>query len=91
MVRMQASPPQEPCTTPEAAPLIHALEADGRLPVAQRRGYRHIFDAVSQIARQEALPSLPNPHFEPDRCPYLEGMFALWRSGLLPNMNRPSP
>lgn len=31
------------------------MQADGRLPVAERRGYRHVFDALLRIAREEGL------------------------------------
>eukprot|EP00448_Togula_jolla_P003892 CAMPEP_0170597972 /NCGR_PEP_ID=MMETSP0224-20130122/15994_1 /TAXON_ID=285029 /ORGANISM="Togula jolla, Strain CCCM 725" /LENGTH=323 /DNA_ID=CAMNT_0010922483 /DNA_START=59 /DNA_END=1030 /DNA_ORIENTATION=+ len=45
------------------------MQADGKLPEAERRGYKNIFDAVSKIARTE-------------------GVFSLWRTGVVPNMNR---
>lgn len=45
------------------------MQADGRLPEAERRGYKNIFDAVSKIAKTE-------------------GVMAMWRTGVVPNMNR---
>eukprot|EP00428_Durinskia_dybowskii_P086474 CAMPEP_0170442102 /NCGR_PEP_ID=MMETSP0117_2-20130122/47241_1 /TAXON_ID=400756 /ORGANISM="Durinskia baltica, Strain CSIRO CS-38" /LENGTH=292 /DNA_ID=CAMNT_0010702673 /DNA_START=9 /DNA_END=886 /DNA_ORIENTATION=+ len=34
------------------------MQADGKLPVEQRRGYKNIFDAVSTIARTEGVLSM---------------------------------
>lgn len=34
------------------------MQADGKLPPEQRRGYRNIFDAVGKIARQEGVLSM---------------------------------
>lgn len=34
------------------------MQADGKLPEAERRGYRNIFDAVAKIAKQDGLPSM---------------------------------
>lgn len=45
------------------------MQADGKLPVEERRGYKNIFDAVAKIARTEGVPSM-------------------WRTGVIPNMNR---
>jgi len=45
------------------------MQADGKLPEAERRGYRNIFDAFSKIARTE-------------------GLLSMWRTGVIPNMNR---
>ncbi|CAK9099278.1 unnamed protein product [Durusdinium trenchii] len=45
------------------------MQADGKLPPEQRRGYKNIFDAVSKIASQE-------------------GVLSMWRTGVIPNMNR---
>jgi len=45
------------------------MQADGKLPEAERRGYKNIFDAVSKIARTE-------------------GVLSMWRTGVVPNMNR---
>jgi solute carrier family 25 oxoglutarate transporter 11 len=45
------------------------MQADGKLPEAQRRGYRNIFDAVRKIAGSE-------------------GVFSMWQTGVVPNMNR---
>merc|ERR550532_2138596 len=45
------------------------MQADGKLPPAERRGYRNIFDAVRKIARTE-------------------GVLSMWRTGVVPNMNR---
>jgi len=45
------------------------LQADGKLPVAERRGYKNFFDAVGKIAKTEGVPSM-------------------WRTGVVPNMNR---
>lgn len=45
------------------------MQADGKLPPAERRGYRNIFDALNRIARTEGVPSM-------------------WKTGIVPNMNR---
>jgi len=45
------------------------MQADGKLPEAERRGYKSIFDAVGKIARSE-------------------GVFSMWQTGVVPNMNR---
>jgi len=45
------------------------MQADGKLPVDERRGYKNIFDAFFKIAKSEGLPSM-------------------WRTGVVPNMNR---
>eukprot|EP00933_Yihiella_yeosuensis_P085073 TRINITY_DN99874_c0_g1_i1.p1 TRINITY_DN99874_c0_g1~~TRINITY_DN99874_c0_g1_i1.p1 ORF type:complete len:318 (-),score=78.95 TRINITY_DN99874_c0_g1_i1:143-1096(-) len=45
------------------------MQADGKLPEAERRGYRNIFDAVGKIARTE-------------------GIASMWKTGVVPNMNR---
>lgn len=45
------------------------MQADGKLPEAERRGYKNIFDAISKIARTE-------------------GVLSMWRTGVVPNMNR---
>lgn len=45
------------------------MQADGKLPEAQRRGYRSIFDAIFKIAGSE-------------------GIVSMWKTGVLPNMNR---
>lgn len=45
------------------------MQADGKLPVEQRRGYRNFFHAVGTIARTE-------------------GVFSMWQTGVVPNMNR---
>eukprot|EP00405_Crypthecodinium_cohnii_P017714 CAMPEP_0206451796 /NCGR_PEP_ID=MMETSP0324_2-20121206/19563_1 /ASSEMBLY_ACC=CAM_ASM_000836 /TAXON_ID=2866 /ORGANISM="Crypthecodinium cohnii, Strain Seligo" /LENGTH=300 /DNA_ID=CAMNT_0053921763 /DNA_START=70 /DNA_END=972 /DNA_ORIENTATION=+ len=45
------------------------MQADGKLPVEQRRGYKNIFDAVSKIAASE-------------------GVASMWKTGVVPNMNR---
>jgi len=45
------------------------MQADGKLPEAERRGYKNIFDAVGKIARSE-------------------GVLSMWRTGVVPNMNR---
>lgn len=34
------------------------MQADGKLPEAERRGYKNIFDAISQIARTEGVASM---------------------------------
>jgi len=34
------------------------MQADGRLPLGQRRGYRHAGDALQRIVREEGLPAL---------------------------------
>eukprot|EP00929_Paragymnodinium_shiwhaense_P121478 TRINITY_DN93721_c0_g1_i1.p1 TRINITY_DN93721_c0_g1~~TRINITY_DN93721_c0_g1_i1.p1 ORF type:complete len:320 (+),score=98.32 TRINITY_DN93721_c0_g1_i1:78-1037(+) len=47
------------------------MQADGKLPEAERRGYKNIFDAVGKIAKSE-------------------GLFSMWRTGVVPNMNRAS-
>lgn len=47
------------------------MQADGKLPVEQRRGYKNIFDAVSKISRSE-------------------GILSMWKTGVVPNMNRAS-
>ena len=31
------------------------MQADGRLPLAQQRGYKHVFDALIRIAREEGV------------------------------------
>merc|ERR1719401_216671 len=45
------------------------MQADGKLPEAERRGYKNFFDAVAKIARSE-------------------GVLAMWKTGVVPNMNR---
>jgi len=45
------------------------MQADGKLPIDQRRNYKNIFDAVGKIARTE-------------------GVFSMWKTGVVPNMNR---
>jgi len=45
------------------------MQADGKLPLDQRRNYRNFFDAISRIARTEGVPSM-------------------WKTGVVPNMNR---
>eukprot|EP00931_Biecheleriopsis_adriatica_P008230 TRINITY_DN109445_c0_g1_i1.p1 TRINITY_DN109445_c0_g1~~TRINITY_DN109445_c0_g1_i1.p1 ORF type:complete len:335 (-),score=74.67 TRINITY_DN109445_c0_g1_i1:170-1126(-) len=45
------------------------MQADGKLPEAERRGYKNIFDAVGKIAKSE-------------------GVLSMWRTGVVPNMNR---
>merc|ERR1712066_1000116 len=45
------------------------MQADGKLPLEQRRGYKNIFDAASKIAKTE-------------------GVLSMWRTGVIPNMNR---
>lgn len=45
------------------------MQADGKLPAAERRNYRNIFDAVRRIAGTE-------------------GLLSMWRTGVVPNMNR---
>merc|ERR1719188_1204273 len=45
------------------------MQADGKLPIDQRRNYRNIFDAVGKIAKTE-------------------GVLSMWRTGVVPNMNR---
>jgi solute carrier family 25 oxoglutarate transporter 11 len=45
------------------------MQSDGKLPPAERRGYRNIFHAVSEIAKTE-------------------GVLSMWRTGVVPNMNR---
>jgi len=45
------------------------MQADGKLPEAERRGYKNIFDAVGKIAKEE-------------------GVTSMWRTGVIPNMNR---
>lgn len=47
------------------------MQADGKLPIEERRGYKNIFDAVSKIAKAD-------------------GVSSLWRTGVIPNMNRAS-
>lgn len=34
------------------------MQADGRLPISQRRNYKSVFDAITQMARQEGVTSL---------------------------------
>ncbi|KAG2724960.1 hypothetical protein I3843_01G044000 [Carya illinoinensis] len=34
------------------------MQADGRLPLAQRRNYTSVVDAITRMARQEGIPSL---------------------------------
>ena len=34
------------------------MQTDGALPAAERRGYRHVFDAVGRIAREEGVARL---------------------------------
>lgn len=45
------------------------MQADGKLPMEQRRNYKNFFDAVGRIARTE-------------------GVFSMWQTGVVPNMNR---
>jgi len=45
------------------------MQADGKLPLEQRRNYKNIFDAVGKIAKTE-------------------GVLSMWRTGVVPNMNR---
>lgn len=45
------------------------MQADGSKPLAERRGYKNVFDAVQKIAREE-------------------GVLSMWRSGVIPNMQR---
>jgi len=45
------------------------MQADGKLPLAERRGYRNFADAFMKIARSE-------------------GLLSMWRTGVVPNMNR---
>ncbi|XP_047326606.1 mitochondrial uncoupling protein 5-like [Impatiens glandulifera] len=34
------------------------MQADGRLPVSQRRNYKSVFDAITQMSKQEGIASL---------------------------------
>eukprot|EP00386_Alphamonas_edax_P012415 GDKI01038787.1.p1 GENE.GDKI01038787.1~~GDKI01038787.1.p1 ORF type:complete len:354 (-),score=46.20 GDKI01038787.1:97-1134(-) len=34
------------------------MQADGRLPVAERRGYTHVFNAITRIGREEGVRAL---------------------------------
>ncbi|KAG2705004.1 hypothetical protein I3760_05G032500 [Carya illinoinensis] len=34
------------------------MQADGRLPIDQRRNYKSVVDAISQMSKQEGIPSL---------------------------------
>jgi solute carrier family 25 oxoglutarate transporter 11 len=43
--------------TPTEVSLIR-MTSDGRLPLDQRRGYKHVFDALFRIAREEGVPAL---------------------------------
>jgi solute carrier family 25 oxoglutarate transporter 11 len=43
--------------TPAEITLVR-MTADGRLPVAERRNYKHAFDAVARIAREEGIITL---------------------------------
>ncbi|XP_064357191.1 mitochondrial 2-oxoglutarate/malate carrier protein [Dromaius novaehollandiae] len=43
--------------TPAEVALIR-MTADGRLPPAERRGYRNVFDALLRITREEGVPTL---------------------------------
>lgn len=45
------------------------MQADGKLPEAERRGYKNFFDAFTRIAKTE-------------------GLFSMWQTGVIPNMNR---
>ena len=43
--------------TPAEVALVR-MTLDGRLPVAERRNYAHVFDALIRIAREEGVPKL---------------------------------
>lgn len=43
--------------TPAEVSLIR-MTSDGRLPVEQRRNYKHCFDAIFRIIKEEGLPTL---------------------------------
>lgn len=43
--------------TPAEITLVR-MTADGRLPVAERRNYKHAFDALARIAREEGVGTL---------------------------------
>jgi solute carrier family 25 oxoglutarate transporter 11 len=34
------------------------MTADGRLPIEQRRGYKHVFDALIRVTREEGITTL---------------------------------
>lgn len=40
------------------------MQADGSAPVESRRGYKHAFDAIIRVAREEGVPTLYRIHFE---------------------------
>lgn len=43
--------------TPTELSLIR-MTSDGRLPVDQRRGYKHVFDALYRIGKEEGVLTL---------------------------------
>ena len=43
--------------TPAEISLIR-MTADGRLPVDQQRGYKHVFDALFRITKEEGIATL---------------------------------
>lgn len=43
--------------TPAEVALVR-MTADGRLPIAQRRGYKSVFDALARVVREEGLATL---------------------------------
>ena len=47
------------CTNPVEVALIR-MQADGRLPVAERRGYSNVLNAISRVASEEGVLSLWN-------------------------------
>jgi solute carrier family 25 oxoglutarate transporter 11 len=43
--------------TPAGVALVR-MTLDGRLPVSERRNYKHIFDALARITREEGILKL---------------------------------
>ena len=43
--------------TPTELSLIR-MTSDGRLPADQRRNYKHVFDALFRISKEEGVPAL---------------------------------
>lgn len=40
---------------PSTCTVINGRQADGKLPVAERRGYKHVGDALLRVAREEGV------------------------------------
>ena len=38
--------------------ILHSMTADGKLPPAERRGYKNVFNALTRIAKEEGVLTL---------------------------------